>query len=109
MDSSSPTPQVGDDSHRNKLWKPEMEKCLFDVLLKEAIDGHTVPNGFKDTTYSTIAREVNLKFNESSSKDNVLNQVKTLKKDYKAIHGLLKKSGFRWNNITKRIKIIDEV
>lgn len=54
MDSSSSTIQVGDDSYKNKLWNLDMDKCLLDVLLKEAIDGHKVSNGFRVTTYTTV-------------------------------------------------------
>lgn len=76
------------------VWNAEMDNCLLLGLQHQIYRGLKIGNGFKDVAYNAIAAKVSSKFNITISKYNVMNRLKTLKREYHLVYGLQQKSGF---------------
>lgn len=107
----SPIPSDGKTSRKksNTVWNAEMDNCLLLRLQHQIYRGLKIGNGFKDAVYNVVAAEVSSKFNITVSKDNVMNHLKTLKREYRLVYGLQQKSGFGWNQEAKRLDVCDDL
>lgn len=113
MDTQSSQVQSMGDARpkgRNIYWTDEMDRCLIYGLLHQTIDEQKCPNGFKDVAYNVVVmKKVSEEFNLPIERRHVDNRIKTMKKDYRIIHELQKKSVFGCDNILKKLEICDDV
>ncbi|KAF7117139.1 hypothetical protein RHSIM_RhsimUnG0001400 [Rhododendron simsii] len=71
--------------------------------------GNKIDKGFKEVAYTAAANILNATFKLRLNKDNVINRMKTIKRDYRVIETMLGQSGFAFNYTTKKVECSDTV
>lgn len=89
---------------RNVVWSIAMDKCLIEALVVQAKDGNRIDKCFNENAYTAASVAVNTRFNLNLNNQKVINRLKTLKKRFKVIKGILSQDGFWWNPNTKMIE-----
>ncbi|CAN0893476.1 hypothetical protein LINGRAPRIM_LOCUS2786 [Linum grandiflorum] len=94
-------------------WPKEMDKLLLDLLKEEKVKGNKDEKQFNKADWKTVITELNLgfqKYGKTIDKTKAVNRPKTIQKQMGlAIEVLDKKSGFGWNDITKKIEAAPSV
>ena len=94
-------------------WPKEMDKLLLDLLKEEKAKGNKDEKQFNKKAWENVVSTLNLEFQKNGKtidKGKAVNRLKTIQKLMNfAIELLNKKSGFGWNDITKKIEAIPSV
>lgn len=104
-----PSQNTNDQKKKNTMWTQEMDKCLIEALVLQCNEGNKIDKGFKEVAYTAAANILNATFNLRLNKDNVINRMKTIKRDYRVIETMLGQSGFAFNYTTKKVECSDTV
>ncbi|KAG5564519.1 hypothetical protein RHGRI_000638 [Rhododendron griersonianum] len=104
-----PSQSTNDQKKKNTMWTQEIDKCLIEALVLQCNEGNKIDKGFKEVAYTAAANILNATFNLRLNKDNVINWMKTIKRDYRVIETMLGQSGFAFNHTTKKVECNDTV
>lgn len=90
-------------------WTTEMDGLMLEILKEEKNKGLKDDRNFSALSYKRVVTEVNNQFGVAINKAKVVNRLKTLKDQMFLACQVLKKSGFGWDETTKRIEAEPEV
>ncbi|CAN0857762.1 hypothetical protein LINGRAHAP2_LOCUS6914 [Linum grandiflorum] len=94
-------------------WPKEMDKLLLDLLKEEKTKGNKDEKQFNKAAWTTVIAGLNVgfqKYGKTIDKTKAVNRLKTIQKQMGlAIDVLDKKSGFGWNDMTKKIEATPSV
>ncbi|CAN0861282.1 Tetratricopeptide repeat protein 4 homolog [Linum grandiflorum] len=94
-------------------WPKEMDKLLLDLLKEEKTKGNKDEKQFNKAAWKTVIVGLNSgfqKYGKTIDKTKAVNRLKTIQNQMGlAIEVLDKKSGFGWNDITKKIEAAPSV
>ncbi|XP_077228353.1 uncharacterized protein LOC143861303 [Tasmannia lanceolata] len=90
---------------RNHFWNTEMDKVLVDSLLEQVLEGHKIPNGFKDVAYTAASRAMNSRCDERAYQKSSQDPQKEIRgrQHYKNT------PGFGWDDVNKKIEVMEDV
>ncbi|CAK9155011.1 unnamed protein product [Ilex paraguariensis] len=93
------------DQAKNMRWTNEMDRCLSKILVKQIKLGNKSKseNKFKTAAYVAAVSALNKRFQLDFTKDHVKNRIKTWKKFYGSVKGLLEQGDFRWDETRKMV------
>ncbi|XP_075665695.1 uncharacterized protein LOC142635426 [Castanea sativa] len=84
-------------------WTQPMCDMLFKMLVIEAEQGNKPSNKYKPQSLDKVAKEIGVKFNVECYASHVHNRLRTVRKEWKLIQDIRKKSGFGWDDNLKMI------
>ncbi|KAK9988631.1 hypothetical protein SO802_028870 [Lithocarpus litseifolius] len=84
-------------------WTQPMCDMLFKMLVVEAEQGNKPSNKYKPQSLDKVAKEIGVKFNVEFYASHVHNRLRTVRKEWKLIQEIRKKSGFGWDDNLKII------
>ncbi|KAL4611579.1 hypothetical protein ACB092_08G135000 [Castanea dentata] len=84
-------------------WTQPMCDMLFKMLVVEAEQGNKPSNKYKPQSLDKVAKEIGVKFNVECYASHVHNRLRTVRKEWKLIQDIRKKSGFGWDDNLKMI------
>ncbi|KAJ7970757.1 Myb/SANT-like domain-containing protein [Quillaja saponaria] len=90
-------------------WTESMDRLLLEVLKEQKIKGQKDDRNFSQEAYRAAVQAVNTEFKMDIDAKKVVNRLKTLKTQMGVAVDTLNKSGFSWNDITKRIEAEPQV
>jgi hypothetical protein len=91
-------------------WSSKYEKGLVDVLSQYKTSHYRGQNGWSSEGWRRIAQDFNQQFPEARfMKSQIQDKEAQLKKEYKAIKSILRKSGVNWKHDASMINTTDEI
>lgn len=88
-------------------WTDDMDRCLTEQLLEQVLLGNKVEKKFKAAAYTAALTALNEKFALELTKENIMNRLKTWKKQYGLVKELLFQNGFEWDERQKMVVASD--
>ena len=87
-------------------WSIEMDRLILEVLKEQKLKGQNDDKSFSAEAYRVVVAEMNEKFVIKITRQKIVNHLKTLK-DQMGLELIVlnKKSGFSWNDVTKKIDV----
>ncbi|MBA0658141.1 hypothetical protein Goklo_010374 [Gossypium klotzschianum] len=87
------------DQVKNMRWTYEMDQCLSKVLAEQAKLGNKSKsdNKLRPAAYAVAVSALNKRFQLDLTKDHIRNRLKTWKKQYEILKGLLHHGDFEWD------------
>ena len=83
-----------------------MDRLMLEVLKEQKLKGQKDDKSFSAEAYRVVVFEMNEKFRIKITRQKIVNRLKTLKYHMGlALIALNQKSGFSWNDITKKIVV----
>ena len=93
----------GKESGTQLRWTQPMCDMLFKMLVVEAEQGNKPSNKYKPQSLDKVAKEIGVKFNVECHASHVHNRLRTVRKEWKLVQDIRKKSGFGWDDNLKMI------
>ena len=97
------------DQAKSMRWTYEMDQCLSKVLAEQVKLGNKskLDNKLKPAAYMTAVSALNKRFQLNLTREHIKNRLKTWKKQYEILKGLLHHSEFEWDK-TQTMVIANE-
>ncbi|TVU17291.1 hypothetical protein EJB05_33312, partial [Eragrostis curvula] len=97
-------------SQQRARWTSRYEKGLVDILNEYRLSHYRGQNGWSSEGWNKIAKDFNRHFPEAKfTKGQIQDKEAQLKKDYKAIKSIRKRSGVNWNSDAAMINTTSDV
>ncbi|OMP08266.1 hypothetical protein COLO4_06628 [Corchorus olitorius] len=87
-------------------WSSEMDGCLTKVLAEQVKKGNKTDNALKPAAYMAAVTVINKKFGLDLTKEHLRNRLRTLKKQFGIVKGILAQKGFQWDE-ERRMVVAD--
>lgn len=98
-----------DEAEDQKLWPPQIEWLLIDLMVEECIKGNMSDGIFKRSTWNNMVIELNARANRSFSHKQLKKKFNGLRTRHRIFSQLLEHTGMHWNPVTNTVTASEEV
>ncbi|KAF7815604.1 L10-interacting MYB domain-containing protein-like isoform X4 [Senna tora] len=91
------------DKSKYVAWTDAMDRCLTELLVKQVMMGNKLEKNFKSSAYMSAVSVLNEKFGLHLTKENIMNRMKSWRKQYGLVKEMLSHGGFEWDDRRKMV------